>query len=149
MIYDHLSRSALYHSISPRLASAFTALRDGKLNDAPLGRHDIDGDRVFALVQSYEAKPREKGLWEAHRNYIDLQYIVAGTELMGHARWEEATTTQPYNPEKDYELFAAEGAFLRFEPGMFAVFFPHDLHMPAITSGTAATVRKIVVKVGV
>ncbi len=149
MIYDHLSRSALYHPLSPRLAKAFAVLQDGKLNEAALGRHDIEGNDVFALVQTYEPKPREKGLWEAHRNYIDLQYVIAGSELMGHSRWENATSTQPYNTEKDYELFAADGAFLRFDPGMFAVFFPHDVHMPAINIGPAVTVRKIVIKVAV
>ncbi|HEY2574566.1 MAG TPA: YhcH/YjgK/YiaL family protein, partial [Verrucomicrobiaceae bacterium] len=81
MIQDTLPLSARYESLSPRFARAFDFLRtvDGTQS---LGRHEIDGDQVFALVQSYATKPVEEALFEAHRKYIDVQFLFSGRETI-------------------------------------------------------------------
>lgn len=43
-----------------------------------MGRHEIDGDRVFALVQNYTTNPIEGALYEAHRRYSDIQFVFSG-----------------------------------------------------------------------
>jgi YhcH/YjgK/YiaL family protein len=85
---------------------------------------------------------------EAHRKYIDVQYIVSGTEQMGIAAFQHQTISKAYNAEKDYLLVAdAPDYFIRVTPGMFTIFFPTDLHMPNLIDKTATTVRKVVMKV--
>jgi hypothetical protein len=34
-------------------------------------------------VQSYTTKPENETIWESHRRYIDVQYVVRGSERMG------------------------------------------------------------------
>ncbi len=51
-----------------------------------LGRHDLDGDDLFALVQEYTTRAADECVWEAHRRYIDVQFVVTGAERMGVAR---------------------------------------------------------------
>ena len=81
MIQDTLDHSACYEALSPRFAQAFKFLRTVDGTQAP-GRHEIDGDRVFALVQKYATKPVESALFEAHRKYIDVQYVHRGRETI-------------------------------------------------------------------
>ena len=81
MIFDTLENSTRYESLNSRFAMAFAYLRtvDGTQK---LGRHDLDGDACFALVQTYETKPHEGAKFEAHRKYIDVQFIHRGRETI-------------------------------------------------------------------
>jgi biofilm protein TabA len=111
--------------------------------------YDIDGDKIYALVQHYETKPREKGKWEAHRLYLDVHYVAAGIETLGYAPVGNLTAIQAYEPADDYTLFRGHGDFVTASAGMFVVFFPEDAHMPCLACETPVPVRKVVVKVAV
>ena len=81
MILDTLEQSSTYEAISPRLVKAFNFLR--QMSDQfPLGRHEIDGDDVYAMVQSFATTPVETRKYEAHRQYIDVQYLITGREVI-------------------------------------------------------------------
>ncbi len=116
------------------------------LNDE---RYDIDGDNVYALVNTYDTKEREDCFLEAHKKYIDVQFVAKGEELMGYLPYTGQKIYREYNSEKDFILFDEEPSFIKFTENMFAILFPDDLHMPGITSGECGNVRKIVVKVRV
>ncbi len=149
MIIDHIKNSPFYYLLSERISTALRALRTDDLLRADPGRHEIQGSEVFALVQKYETKPRKLGVWEAHRRYIDVQYVVSGVEVIGHAHLPNLSVTKPYS-EKDDILFAeGDGNFLTVSAGMFVIFFPHDAHMPALAAGMQGPVHKIIVKVRV
>ena len=77
MILDAITRSPAYANLGPGFAKGFDFLR--QFNDSQaMGRHEIDGDRVFALVQNYTTNPIEGALYEAHRGYSDIQFIFSG-----------------------------------------------------------------------
>ncbi len=147
MIIDSIKNAALYKGTGARIQVALEYLAKTDFATMAPGRYDIDGNNVYALVQHYQTKPREKGLWEAHRRYLDVQYVAAGIESMGYAQIGSLTVTQPYSPEKDCELFAGTGDFVTARAGTFVIFFPEDGHMPCIASAEPAAVRKVVVKV--
>lgn len=110
------------------------------------------GDGVFALEQSYVAKPRAEGRWEAHRQYIDVQVIVAGDELMEVTDISRLAVTEDRTPAQDLLFFGdyPDGSVLRMRAGELAVFFPVDAHKPSLAAGDPASlVRKTVVKVPV
>ena len=77
MIADTLNNSPLYRGLSPRIALAFDYLRGTDLRRAATGTVEIDGRRVYAIVQEYATLDRAQGTWEAHRRYIDLQHVVS------------------------------------------------------------------------
>lgn len=123
MILDHIQNAALYYCLGPRLALALRALQKTDLLNAAPGCYELQGSDVFALAQRYDTKPRALGKWEAHRRNIDVQYVVAGAEVMGHAPARDMAPTDAYDEKKDILFLAgASGNFLTVSAGMFAIF---------------------------
>jgi biofilm protein TabA len=131
------------------LEAAFTFLAGTDLAALPLGRTTIDGDQVFAIVSEAETRAPEVSRFEAHRKYIDVQYLASGQELIGFAPVRALETTEPYDAAKDIEFFSrpAEYASIELRPGRFAVFVPGDGHMPSVHLDGPHVVRKVVVKI--
>lgn len=146
MIIDHLQNAQHYHGLGPRFERGLRWLADNDLERLPTQRHDISGDAVFALVQAYDSKPKDKGQWEAHRKYADIQLVVSGSEQMG---WAPVTRLQagPYDEGRDFVPLTGEGLFLEMAAGVFMVLMPQDAHMPGMAIEAPSPVRKVVVKV--
>ena len=118
------------------------------------GRVEIEGDRLFALVQAYAPKPVEGAKFEAHRRYADVQYIAGGAEMIGYAPTHTLEVDTPYDAGKDIAFYAQPARYtpLAVPAGSFAVFSPEDAHMPCCRLDSPAgqadePVRKVVVKV--
>jgi len=151
MIADTLDQIHRYQTLSPRFPAAVEFLKHLPA-DIALGRHDIDGDHCFALVQSYTTKPLAQAKFEAHRKYIDIQFIQAGREVLLWSPLAALTqVTQPYVEEKDVVFFATPPQVtpVSLGAGEIAIFFPEDGHAPGIECGGAAEVCKVVIKVQV
>ena len=82
MIIDNLKNSRLYCGVNPGFETAFKFLEKAMTEDLPTGRYELDGDRVYAMVQAYDTKPSEAGVYEGHENYIDVQFIISGVECI-------------------------------------------------------------------
>lgn len=149
MILDYLGRSGNYAWNEP-FQKAFAWLHATDLSTIEKGRYDIDGDRVFALVNEYETVDPSTQQMEAHRAHIDLQYVARGAEMVGHGFLQAQTPSKAYDPTADFMLFGEPPSFFsRFTEGMFAVFYPEDLHMPNLMDGGNGWVKKIVIKIKV
>ncbi len=148
MIAGPLAQSSRYAAPAPHFDAAFAFLRT-LAADFPLGRHDIAGDDCFALVQTYTTKPIADAKFEAHRKYIDIQFIQSGQETLLWAPLAGLAETKAYDPEKDYALFAApaHATPIRLHAGDFAIFYPEDAHAPTLQLDGPTEVRKVVIKV--
>ncbi len=116
--------------------------------DAPDGRHEIDGDRVFCMVQTYETQKKEGREFEAHRDYADIQCLLKGVESILWAPVDKLTVTKKY--ETDYELYSLTENMTEIvlTPGRFCVLLPRDAHAPCVAyQGIIVPARKAVVKV--
>lgn len=114
------------------------------------GRMEIDGDRVFAIVQRYETIITDVPRFEYHRKYIDIQYIVSGEEVIGWAPAERMTVTEAYDGDKDIcfgTVPDSEETPVYLKEGQLAVLYPEDGHAPKLAAGRPSHVFKIVVKV--
>jgi len=149
MIIDKLNNTNTPYTLSAGLLKGLQFLRETDLTLLSIGRQDIDGDDCFAFVNEYETKPLPEGVWEAHRSYIDIQYLVSGIERMGYAPVEGMKPITPYDDEKDLEFLEGKGDFFLVNPGTIVVFTPDDAHMPNMQAGSSCIVRKVVVKVRV
>ena len=147
MILDKLENASLYSCISNNLKKGFEFLKNTDLPALSPGRHDIDGNDVFALVSEYDSKNPEDCRLEAHRIYTDIQYLVSGKELIGYETLGTQAVSSEYNPEKDIAFYKGDGTPILLEAGMFAVFFPQDVHRPCIFAEKPEKVKKIVIKV--
>jgi YhcH/YjgK/YiaL family protein len=150
MILDRLANAGFYHSLGPGLKRAFEYLARTDFSHVPDGRHPLDGDEVFAIVQRYQPKPLTAAMWEAHRRYIDVQYVAEGVERMGYAPLDDhLPVRQDYNPERDFVFYDTRGDLFDVPAGHFVVFTPQDVHAPSLTSDRAdpsLPVCKVVVK---
>lgn len=153
MILSDLAHLSTQMALPPGLAKALDFLMKSQSKDLPLGRVEIDGKNVYALVQAYDTLPVTPEIkFEAHRQYIDIQFIQTGEEVMGWTALEKLKTLTPYDPDKDVcygKLPADEMTPLRVFAGQAAVFFPEDAHAPKLAFSSPAPVKKIVVKVAV
>jgi biofilm protein TabA len=150
MILDSLPQWRRYAALNARFARAFAFLEQAPADVAD-GRHEIEGDAVFALVQRYQTRPAT-GPLEAHRRYVDVQYIARGREVIQWAPLASlATVTRPYDEAQDAGLFAADAGMVpvRLSTGQFMILFPDDAHAPCGAWAEPESVVKIVVKVAV
>ncbi len=150
MILDRLEHAAMYRTLAVDIARALDYLRATDLRSLPDGRQVLDGDRLYAIVQRYRPRPASEAQWEAHRQYIDVQYVVEGVERMGYTYLRsDLPVRQPYDAEKDIVFYDAAGDLLEVPAGSFAIFTPHDLHAPGLTTDPGESVQpvlKVVVK---
>ncbi len=126
---------------------AFAFMKKNDLVTLPKGKYPIDGDNVFATITEDPSKDFEKTNWESHRKYIDLQYIIAGEEIIGIYPVSKAIVTKEYDEKKDLANYAVEGKLAHSVPGTFFLFFPTDAHRPNITPGGNKLVKKLVIKI--
>ena len=146
MVIDHLKNAALYAGMHPRMKDAFRYLQKTDFSKIEPGRYEIDGADLFVLIQHYDPKLREKARWEAHRKYIDVQYVLSGSELFGYAPLERLSSVA-YDEAKDFHELKGNGDFLQAPAGTFLILFPQDAHMPGIAGPASQFVKKIVVKI--
>jgi YhcH/YjgK/YiaL family protein len=146
MIIDHIMRGETYSALRGPFRDAFLFLRRADLASLPPGTYEIDDRRVYALVQDYDTKLAAEGRWEAHRRYIDLQYVVSGAERFGVAP-AGRMASGPYDEDTDMERPVGAGEFVTLLAGEFIVLWPGEAHMPGMAIGQPAAVRKIVVKI--
>jgi YhcH/YjgK/YiaL family protein len=152
MITSTLSQLFWYKAISPNFASAIDFALTTDLASLGTGRHDIDGDNVFAIVNEYTTKPPEECDPESHRDYADIQIMISGIERFGYAPLTNNTPTTPYDEERDvafYSLGVDDISYIRLRPGEFIIFFPNDIHQPEVFHDQPELVRKLVLKVAV
>lgn len=146
MIIDNIKNKDLYLSVNPGFKAAFEFIEKAVSENLADGKYPTEGEN-FCLVQSYT--PSENcGKFEAHRNYIDIQYIVSGAEYMEWNHISEGRVTREYIPEDDCAFYSTDNKVkLTLTQGSFAVFFPEDLHNPGNCTTPAVPVKKIIAKV--
>lgn len=150
MVIDHVHQAALYYKLHPGIEAALRYIQATDFTKVDNGTYPIDGDQLFAIVQEYDTKDPSSEKLEAHKKYIDVQFMIHGQEQMGHALLNKQVTTRDYRTEDDFMLFdEAPDFFSVVTEGMFTIFFPPDLHMPCILHQRSSHVKKVVVKVSI
>jgi biofilm protein TabA len=163
MLYAKLNTPSTYTPLigHPVWEEAFEALR--KLTtESTLGIIELRGKDMFINVHTYETLPESECRFEGHRDMIDVQYIIAGGELVDWVLKEELEEDGAYLVEKDFQFYqAAEGRSqasgvrsqefnqtrIHLLSGYFGVFFPEDGHRPKLNDGIHKSVYKAVVKI--
>lgn len=153
MIVDTLANRHIYQTLNPRITLALEHLASTDFSQLPVGNYPLDGEEVFVIVNDYHTKEKSTQAFEVHRKYIDVQYVVSGEEEFGYLPLANQVASKAYFEKHDYANFdyasnQADAAFIPLKAGMFALFFPGDIHMPG-AGDNATAVRKVVIKVRV
>lgn len=148
MILDSIVNLRQYESLFPGICAAADFLEN--LSDQiPVGKHQIIGDRVYAMVQRYETKPKESLLWECHNKYLDIQYIHSGSESILWSERNNVNEWESYNEAKDSMTShdPHHSTALHLSAGQFAIFLPNDAHKPKCAIDFTMPVMKVVIKI--
>jgi YhcH/YjgK/YiaL family protein len=129
--------------------AVFRYLEVTDLEHLQAGSYRIAGDSVRVIVQQYDTRDVDELNYEAHRKYIDLQYVISGKELIGVAGVDQNTPiVEPYDAMEDIGFYKIkEGVLRSADDQVFFIFFPDDAHMPCIKDEERLPVKKIVFKI--
>ncbi|WP_372756084.1 YhcH/YjgK/YiaL family protein, partial [Labilibaculum sp.] len=142
MIVDKIENVQLYAGLSNRIDKALNYMSTTDLVNTEIGKYEIEGNNVFALVQEYTSKNPEDAKLESHFEHIDIQYIISGEEMMGLSI---LTNQVPHTviDEKDVAFYPNDSTPFKLEEGMFAILFPNDLHCPGMKCDENSKVKKL------
>jgi YhcH/YjgK/YiaL family protein len=148
MILDALTVADRYANLHPLFASAFAFLRDTDLMSLEPGKHTVQGEQIFAIVEACTGRSRVEAKLECHRRYIDIQLVLEGVDEMGwKAVAECAEPATEYDAARDIQFFNdVPSSWIATPAGSFCLFFPEDAHAPLVSTGL---IRKVVVKIAV
>jgi biofilm protein TabA len=148
MILASLAEADRYAALHPLFARAFEFLRGTDLSSLAPGKHTVDGERIFAIVEDCAGRTRAEAKLECHRRYIDIQLVLDGVDEMGWKPVAECLDpATEYDAARDIRFFSdAPASWIATPAGAFCLFFPDDAHAPLVSTGR---VRKVVVKIAV
>jgi biofilm protein TabA len=148
MILDSLLHREIYEPLGQRFAAglAWLVSFDATMPD---GRVPIDGEDLFALVQSYATTPGSEKRFESHERYADIQFVAAGRERILHTDAGSLVIQAAYDPQADIAFYEEPGASssILLGPGHFTILWPGDAHKPGCMAGGRDEVKKVVLKV--
>ena len=146
IIIDKLQNAEAYYDMHPAFEKAFAFLRQDGLAELPADRYEIDGDRLFCMISKGPGRSRAEAKLEAHRKYVDIQYVIAGTDEMGFRPTADCKLIDTnYDTDKDIEFFKDQpDSWTPVSAGSFVIFFPQDAHAPLVSSGE---IHKTVLKI--
>ena len=135
MILDALKNKEQYLSLHPRFKSVFDFIDTHDLAAMECGRHDVDGDNIFVMVQELDLRS------------IDIQLLLRGDEeVFGWSEKKDCLTpVADFDVEKDIQLFTdVPQCFYTVREGQFSILFPEDGHAPMLGTGK---VKKCIFKI--
>lgn len=121
-----------------------------KSKTAEIGKYELENG-AFVNVQEYETKKRIDAKYESHKNFIDIQMILSGTELIAVTPIEKMIPCDEYNETKDVIHYQHNDECTDFvlSDGDFLILPPEDVHMPGVCVNEPSKVRKLVFKIPV
>lgn len=147
MIFGRLQDLIKKPVFTEKLLSKLQLLNEMDFSTYAAGRHELDEESFF-FVNEYETKEAADCFWEAHQQYLDVHFIVAGTEKIAVDHIANQQVKEEYDAVKDAIILDGEvNSVLMMNPGDALICFPEDTHMTGILAKEKRKIRKIVFKV--
>ncbi|MEB6335243.1 N-acetylneuraminate anomerase [Serratia rhizosphaerae] len=149
MILNSLFNPRYGQGLSSDLAGILTQVRQQDLPNLPLGRHDIDGERIFMEVVELTTEPAEHKRAELHYQYLDIQILLSGEERIDYGLPGSEIHCEAYQQQQDCQQADIRRPWqtLHMTPGMFVLFFPFEPHKAGCQLHSPQRIKKAIVKV--
>lgn len=145
MIVCRFSDLRRYAAVIPGLEEAIAAVET--IDTHTPATHPLSCGKI--MVQEGTTKPWEGAKLEAHREYLDIQYILEGQEVVGWAPTDTLTPDGPFNTEKDKGMYTGLNRPMVIDAGYCYVVYPEDAHAPCTHLESPNGFRKLVIKLEV
>ena len=152
MITSTIAHLHWYRIISPDFSKAIEYALSTDLSSLEPGKHDIDGDNAFVIINEYMTKAAAECDPESHRKYADIQIMLSGAEKFGYMPLTDQEPAIPFAMDNDVAFYSQQTEALNYitlYPGQFIIFFPSDIHQPEVFLHQPSPVKKAVIKVRV
>lgn len=154
MIYGKITDAAQIQYLGNNidlLKTAFDFLKGEKKNNLQKGKFFIEGTELFGYYSEYKTHVADNQVWESHRKYLDIQFLVSGLEVIKCSSIQKLSITEEYSFDTDAVLGICDVVDNEFkmEEGSFLILFPEEAHLPGITYETESSNKKIVIKIPV
>ena len=141
--YEH------YQKFPQRWKTVFDFIKNNDLTRIPLGITHLTED-VYFNMQEYTSRDLGELILETHHQYIDLQYVISGRELIGSGCLTDAVNVAAYDNTTDFAGYKLPiFPFYLADSDYYFIFFPDQPHLPGVLAGEAMPIRKVVFKVKV
>lgn len=150
MIFDTIANSKRYFGLFTGIERVLAAVSAYAPDCFSAGRVPIDSENVYMNLAEYDTHEKEDGMMEAHKQYIDVMYMVDGIETVYIKPTDSLQRiSKEYDPAMDALLaeIDCDAGAIRLEAGSFLVLFPGEAHAPACDAEGPAHVKKIIGKV--
>ena len=149
MIVTEINNLSTYVGVNPYFERLINFLKTVDLGSLPEGKIDIEGDKLFGNCFSYVADGQPGDFFETHRKYLDIHLVLENTEDMAVSSVKSTRVSQPYNKEKDIELYEGKvEQLIHLKSGECLITFPEDLHQPKVRVNDLP-LKKVVFKVAI
>lgn len=152
MIFDKMENAKDYFEEYPQMKLVYEFSKKADEEKLADGTYEIDDKKLFATIQSYKTKKQTpEMMFEVHKKYIDVQYIVQGIEKIRWAKLQNVSLVkEEYSSGKDIAFYEGNAQFdFTLTKGTFLFLTPNDAHLPGISAEKDVFARKIVFKIAV
>ncbi|MFI3262819.1 MAG: YhcH/YjgK/YiaL family protein [Rikenellaceae bacterium] len=146
MILGSIKNSERIEGLNPNFKMIFDYVKSKDFLKEPLGRIELDGDKIFVNNVVSELVPQEKQILEMHRKYLDIHIPLSKAERIGWKSVDDVKfISKEYNEETDLEFCDDKPTcYVDVLPGEFLIVYPEDCHAPIIGEGS---LQKLIVKI--
>ena len=142
----HLPKLGLDKNIA-HIHQALTNFIEGNLANLPNGKYTLIENKLIAIISTYNTLQEDNAVWESHKKFIDVQYMIHGSELFGCTGIKNLAISKKYSSENDCLFYKGDGPLFVLNEGMFVVFYPNNAHKPGIQINESKTVKKLILKI--
>lgn len=120
-----------------------------KIKRNPLTGKYVVSDECYINVVSYMPNRNVfKGIFECHKKYIDIQYLVKGSEKIFYGKHDVAEILKDYNEEEDCEWLKSDSFSSEdYSEGQAALLDVGEPHAGGYFSGSEEPIIKAVIKI--
>jgi len=148
MIFDKIENLKKYKGLYEHLDAAVSYIENTDLSKLTTGKTVIDGENLYVNVVEGTLQPEENGVYEFHKQYLDLHIDIVGKERIVFTDLETAELVEEYNPDGDYGLRKGESqAECLIDNSSFCICMTEELHMPMMKVSECESIKKAIFKI--
>ena len=150
MIFTKIKDLKRYLGLNNNMDTAINYILNNNLKSLEVGKHIIDGDNVFILIQEYEINKNAITKFEAHFDYADIQIVLEGEEIIGFAHVDDFAEKPVREENKDIVFYKPTDINYTdcvVKSGYATILYPEDAHMPKKCSTNPSKIKKAVFKI--
>ena len=133
--------------IKHRIQMCEKFIKEHDMEQLQRGRHEIDNENVYLNVLHYQSAEPESRMWEGHRDYLDIHYMISGEEIIQVSN-KESMYVGDYADEDDFYPAQGEPQILyMLKKDDICLCVPNEIHKTGVALGESQEIIKAVFKI--